>query len=70
MSNRFAFRILWLSMQREGAFLERSNQMEMEGERVPKTEVQKTDAPNNQILFPMAVGALFIVLLVAGALLG
>ena len=35
-----------------------------------KTKSQTKEASNNQILFPMAVGALFLAVLVAGALLG
>ena len=37
---------------------------------VQKGETQTNQGSNNQILFPMAVGALFLVILVAGALLG
>ncbi len=33
-------------------------------------ETQTDESSNNQILFPMAVGVLFLVVLVAGALLG
>ena len=37
---------------------------------VQETKSRAKDASNNQILFPMAVGALFLAVLVAGALLG
>ena len=40
------------------------------GHAVQDTESKANDASNNQILFPMAVGALFLAVLVAGALLG
>jgi hypothetical protein len=33
-------------------------------------ETRTDESSNNQILFPMAVGVLFLVVLVAGALLG
>jgi hypothetical protein len=39
-------------------------------ERVPETEPQVDESRDHQILFPMAVGALFLVVLVVGALLG
>jgi hypothetical protein len=42
----------------------------MGGARVQKTETRGKGSSNNQVLFPMAVGALFLVILVAGALLG
>jgi hypothetical protein len=37
---------------------------------VNEIETQNDKSSNNQILFPMAVGVLFLVVLVAGALLG
>ena len=40
------------------------------GEYVNEIESRTEETSNNQILFPMAVGVLFLVVLVAGALLG
>ena len=40
------------------------------GEKVNEIEGRTEETSNNQILFPMAVGILFLVVLVAGALLG
>ena len=40
------------------------------GENVNEIERRTEETSNNQILFPMAVGILFLVVLVAGALLG
>jgi hypothetical protein len=37
---------------------------------VQEIKSRAKEASNNQILFPMAVGALFLAVLVAGALLG
>jgi len=37
---------------------------------VNEIETQNDESSNNQILFPMAVGVLFLAVLVAGALLG
>jgi len=37
---------------------------------VNEIESRTDESSNNQILFPMAVGVLFLVVLVAGALLG
>ena len=42
----------------------------MGGENVNEIENRAEETSNNQILFPMAVGVLFLVVLVAGALLG
>ena len=42
----------------------------MGGENVNEIESRTEETSNNQILFPMAVGVLFLVVLVAGALLG
>ena len=41
-----------------------------ETERVPELEPQASEPRDHQVLFPMAVGALFLVMLVVGALLG
>jgi len=43
---------------------------ELGGGKVHEIETGTKDSSNNQILFPMAVGVLFLVVLVAGALLG
>ena len=40
------------------------------GEDVEKTDIGTEKATNNQVIFPMAVGFLFLLVLVAGALLG
>ena len=40
------------------------------GEKVKEIESRTEETSNNQILLPMAVGVLFLVVLVAGALLG
>jgi len=40
------------------------------GEKVNEIENRPEETSNNQILFPMAVGVLFLAVLVAGALLG
>ncbi len=40
------------------------------GEKVNEIETRTEETSNNQILFPMAVGVLFLAVLVAGALLG
>ena len=40
------------------------------GRTVNEIETRNDESSNNQILFPMAVGVLFLVVLVAGALLG
>ena len=40
------------------------------GEKVNEIKTRTEESSNNQILFPMAVGVLFLVVLVAGALLG
>jgi hypothetical protein len=37
---------------------------------VEKTDIRTEKATNNQVIFPMAVGFLFLLVLVAGALLG
>ena len=40
------------------------------GVNVEKTDIGTEKATNNQVIFPMAVGFLFLLVLVAGALLG
>ncbi len=40
------------------------------GEKVNEIKTRTEESSNNQILFPMAVGVLFLAMLVAGALLG
>lgn len=58
-------------MRREGASSRnRETACEMGGTKVHDTETRARENTNNQILFPVAVGALFLVILVAGALLG
>ena len=47
-----------------------NNEVEREAITMQKTKSRAKEASNNQILFPMAVGALFLAVLVAGALLG
>lgn len=48
----------------------RTNEVEREATTVQEMKSQTREASNHQILFPMAVGALFLAVLVAGALLG
>ena len=47
-----------------------NNEVEREAITVQEMKSRAKEASNNQILFPMAVGALFLAVLVAGALLG
>ena len=47
-----------------------NNEVEREAITMQKNKSKAEEASNNQILFPMAVGALFLAVLVAGALLG
>jgi hypothetical protein len=46
------------------------SQAKLGGEKVNEIDTRTEETSNNQILFPMAVGVLFLVVLVAGALLG
>ena len=47
-----------------------NNEVEREATTMQEIKSRAKEASNHQILFPMAVGALFLAVLVAGALLG
>jgi len=47
-----------------------NSEAEREARTMQEMKSQAEEASNNQILLPMAVGALFLAVLVAGALLG